>query len=108
MPLRSVNPSFISCWRSTAIAVVKCKKTTMKATQKRNEQFENIARLKGHYEAEGNPIISMDTKKKEYWGNFYRAGKLYTRQVIKVYDHDFASFADGIVIPHGIYDLQKN
>jgi len=40
------------------------KKQTMKATKNRNEQFENIARIKSEYETSGNPIISMDTKKK--------------------------------------------
>jgi len=50
----------------------------MKETAHRNEQFENIARLKTEYQVAGNPIISMDTKKKEYLGNFYRAGRLYT------------------------------
>ena len=55
-----------------------------------------------------NPIVSMDTKKKEYLGTFYREGKLYTKKDIAVYDHDFPSFADGIVIPHGIYDLKNN
>jgi len=38
----------------------------------RNEQFENIARIKAEFEMAGNPIISMDTKKKEDLGNFYR------------------------------------
>lgn len=80
----------------------------MKETQHRNEQFENIARLKAEYQATGNPIISMDTKKKEYLGNFYRAGTLYTQCPLEVYDHDFTSFAEGIVIPHGIYDMLKN
>lgn len=80
----------------------------MKATQYRNEQFENIARLKAEYQATGNPIISMDTKKKEYLGNFYRPGRPYTQAPLKVYDHDFTSFAEGIVIPHGIYDMVKN
>ena len=80
----------------------------MRATERRNEQFENIARLKAHYQAVGQPVISMDTKKKEYLGNFYRDGYLYTQQPLEVYDHDFTSFADGIVIPHGIYDVLKN
>ena len=80
----------------------------MKETAHRNEQFENIARLKAEYRASGNPIISMDTKKKEYLGNFFRAGRLYTQYPLEVYDHDFASFAEGIVIPHGIYDMVKN
>jgi hypothetical protein len=50
----------------------------------------------------------MDTKKKEYLGNFYRAGHLYTQEELQVNDHDFSSQADGIVIPHGIYDVQRN
>ncbi len=80
----------------------------MKHVKQRNEQFENISRLKAEYSVAGNPIISMDTKKKEYLGNFYRAGHLYTREEIHVYDHDFTSLADGVIIPHGIYDLQRN
>lgn len=50
----------------------------------------------------------MDTKKKEMLGNFYRDGKLYTTEPIKVNDHDFKSFAEGVVIPHGIYDVELN
>lgn len=80
----------------------------MKAVAHRNEQFENIKRLKAAYQAKGNPIISMDTKKKEYLGNFYRAGRVYTQQALEAYDHDFTSFADGVIIPHGIYDVMKN
>ena len=36
----------------------------------------------------GNPVLSIDTKKKEQLGNFYRAGHLYTLEELKVYDHD--------------------
>jgi hypothetical protein len=84
------------------------KRQTMKAVANRNEQFENIDRLKSEYEAAGNPIISMDTKKKEYLGTFYRDGHLYTREEVRAYDHDFKSFAEGIVIPHSLYDLRLN
>lgn len=80
----------------------------MKCVKHRDEQFENIACLKAEYTAAGNPIVSLDTKKKENLGNFYRAGHLYTTEELQVYDHDFNSQADGIVIPHGIYDLQHN
>ena len=48
----------------------------MKKVAGRNDQFERIAELKALYQAAGNPVISMDTKKKEYLGNFYRDGKL--------------------------------
>jgi len=74
----------------------------------RNAQFENIARLKQQFLEAGDPVISMDTKKKELLGNFYRQGRLYTREVIGVFDHDFPSAADGVVIPHGLYDVGCN
>jgi len=80
----------------------------MKQVAGRNEQFENIARLRTEYEDAKQPIISLDTKKKENLGNFYRAGKLYSLEERVCFDHDFPSFADGVVIPHGIYDLQQN
>lgn len=84
------------------------KQQTLKSVPYRNEQFENIARLVAEYEAAGNPIMSMDTKKKEYLGNFYRAGQLYTQEPLLTYDHDFTSLAQGVIIPHGLYDLKQN
>jgi Rhodopirellula transposase DDE domain len=41
-------------------------------------------------------------------GNFFRPGTLYTQEVIKTFDHDWPSAADGLVIPHGLYDLKRN
>ena len=84
------------------------KKTTMKECKNRNEQFENISELRNEFEKSKNPIISIDTKKKEYLGDFYRDGKIYSKKPIEVYDHDFNSFSKGILIPHGIYDIKKN
>jgi hypothetical protein len=80
----------------------------MKDVAQRNEQFENIARLKAEFVAMQQPIISMDTKKKELLGDFYRAGSVYAQAPLEAYDHDFPSFAQGKVIPHGIYDLTHN
>jgi len=73
-----------------------------------NEQFEKINQLKEQYFKNGNPVVSMDTKKKELLGSLYRDRNLYTTGVIEVYDHDFPYLADGIVIPHAIYDLKFN
>ena len=84
------------------------KKQTMKVVNDKEAQFKNIAQYKTEYQSSDNPIISIDTKKKEFIGNYYRPGHLYTRAEIHVYDHDFNSFADGVVIPHGIYDIKKN
>src|SRR5262245_26531209 len=71
----------------------------------RNAQFENIARLKAEYLKAGLPVISIDTKKKELIGDFYRDGAIDTQATIEVNDHDFASMGSGTVIPHGIYDV---
>ena len=74
----------------------------------RNRQFENIARLKREYLESDNPILSIDTKKKELVGNFYREGRLYTQETIETFDHDFPSAASGVIIPHGLYDVKRN
>jgi len=80
----------------------------MKEVAHRNEQFERIAELKSEYRAVGNPVVSMDTKKKEQIGNFYRDGSLYTTGEVQTFDHDFTSYSEGIIIPHAIYDLHLN
>lgn len=41
-------------------------------------------------------------------GSLFRSGQLYTRQPVEVFDHDWASLAQGVAIPHGLYDLQTN
>jgi hypothetical protein len=74
----------------------------------RNAQFENIARLRKEYEAAGDPVISIDTKKKEQLGNFHRPGLTYTQETVETFDHDFPSAGAGKAIPHGIYDLAGN
>ena len=83
------------------------KAVTMIDCKDRNKQFERINELKDEYSKSKNPIISIDVKK-EFLGNFYRDGKVYCTQTVKVYDHDFNTFSDGVVIPHGIYDLKLN
>lgn len=74
----------------------------------RNAQFEYLAQFKQTYQESENPIVSLDTKKKELLGNFYRPGQLSTQEVVKTFDHDFPSAARGVVIPHGVYDLKRN
>lgn len=84
------------------------KRRSYKQHPDRNAQFEHIAGLKSRFLAAGQPVISIDTKKKELIGNFYRDGKLYTQETIDVWDHDFPRYGDGKVIPHGIYDIALN
>jgi hypothetical protein len=84
------------------------KKTMGPRNPNRDAQFENIARLKKKFLKAGLPVISMDTKKKELLGNFYRDGVINTRETIETNDHDFGSAGSGTVIPHGLYDVGKN
>ena len=84
------------------------KKKTMGHHRDRNAQFEKIARLKKQYLKAGLPVISIDTKKKELLGNFYRDGKIDTQETIETNDHDFGSAGSGVVIPHGVYDVGRN
>jgi transposase len=74
----------------------------------RNSQFERITELKNIYTAKGNPVISVDTKKKEKIGNLSREGKIYTTETVEVYDHDFPSLAEGVAVPHTVYDQTRN
>jgi hypothetical protein len=74
----------------------------------RDQQFLRIAELKETFLALGLPVISMDTKKKEFLGNLYREGRVYTTEAIKAFDHDFPTWAEGVIIPHGFYDIARN
>lgn len=84
------------------------KARTIKEVAHREEQFQKIAALQAAFRQQGLPILSIDTKKKEFIGQLYRAGKSYCAQAVSVYDHDFPSLAAGVVVPHGIYDLTQN
>jgi len=84
------------------------KKKTMGHHRDRNAQFEKIAVLKKKYLKAGLPVISIDTKKKELLGDFYRDGRIDTQGTIETNDHDFGSAGSGTVIPHGVYDVGRN
>jgi hypothetical protein len=75
----------------------------------RNEQFEHIAKRRRFYEVLGWPVLSIDTKKKELIGNFFRPGQAYTNGAVRVLDHDFGTLGDGgRLVPYGVYDVVRN
>jgi len=74
----------------------------------RREQFHHLAHLIREFLEAGNPVLSIDTKKKECLGTLSRDGRVYCQQALKAFDHDFPSLATGVIIPHGIYDLARN
>jgi len=74
----------------------------------RDAQFRHRAHLIQEFLEAGNPVLSIDTKKKEFLGTLYRDGKGYGQQALKAFDHDFPSLASGVLIPHGIDDLARH
>lgn len=84
------------------------KRRTIKEVKDRDEQFKKINTLRDKYIEKGEPVLSVDSKKKEPLGHLYRAGEVYTQTALEVYDHDFASLQTGLAIPHGIYDMKSN
>jgi hypothetical protein len=77
-------------------------------SEDRDTQFLNIASLIDAFKADGNPVFSIDTKAKEHLGKLFRAGRVRCTTPFLAFDHDFPSLAEGVLIPHGIYDLVRN
>jgi transposase len=76
----------------------------------RDRQFRLINERVGAAIAAGDPVISIDTKKKELVGEFANGGREWRakRDPIKVSTHDFPSQAVGKAIPYGVYDIAAN
>jgi hypothetical protein len=76
----------------------------------RNAQFEHINAKVIAAQAKGQPVISVDTKKKELIGNFRNAGSDFRPKgdPIRVKVHDFEDKALGKVVPYGVYDISAN
>lgn len=74
----------------------------------RDAQFLYIRSQRQIFSRSGNPVVSVDTKKKELVGRFKNPGQVWSREAIPVNDHDLRSRADGFAIPYGLCDLQNN
>jgi hypothetical protein len=76
----------------------------------RDAQFRYISGQVSAYQAAGDPVISVDAKKKEMVGEFANAGRQWRPKgsPARVRDHDFPGDAEGRAIPYGIYDLAAN
>ncbi len=78
------------------------------AHPERDRQFRYIERVKRLFLAQGYPVISVDTKKKELIGNFKNHGRIWCQQAEEVNVHDFRHDAIGRAVPYGIYDIRHN
>lgn len=76
----------------------------------RNEQFEYINSCVDSFQGRGQPVISVDTKKKELVGDFANKGREWQPKgtPVEVRVHDFMDKDLGKAIPYGVYDLAQN
>jgi hypothetical protein len=78
----------------------------------RNPQFEYINRKAQRYLKQGEPVISVDTKKKELVGDFKNSGREWQPQgepeQVRVHDFEIRQPDKGKVAPYGVYDLGRN
>ena len=76
----------------------------------RDAQFQHINQTCKNFESKGNPIISVDCKKKELIGNFRNSGREWQpngkETIVNVYD--FKNLSDGKAVPYGVYDVVTN
>jgi hypothetical protein len=76
----------------------------------RDAQFGHIAAMAAQYQAAGDPVVSVDTKKKELIGDFKNGGREWqpqgTPEAVRVYD--FIDPELGKVAPYGVYDVGAN
>ncbi len=76
----------------------------------RDAQFQYIAARVRRFQRRGQPVISVDTKKKELVGDFKNGGREWRAQgkPAEVRVHDFVDQRLGKAIPYGVYDLAAN
>ena len=78
--------------------------------ENRNAQFEHINERVKEFQAQDQPVISVDAKKKELIGQYKNGGREWQPkgQPEEVHDHDFPDPELGKVAPYGVYDVTKN
>jgi hypothetical protein len=76
----------------------------------RDGQFRYISERAKEFLAAGDPVISVDTKKKEPVGQYGNRGRSWRPrgEPVRVRDHDFPDPKQGVAIPYGVYDVSAN
>jgi len=89
---------------------VNAKSKEGRSPETRDAQFRYINAQVAKFHAEGNPVLSVDAKKKEKVGEFKNAGRTYRREgkPIEVNVYDYPDLGKGVAIPYGAFDVGRN
>jgi hypothetical protein len=76
----------------------------------RDAQFRHINAMIAAFRAAGDPVVSVDAKKKEQLGPYHRDGRAWrpAGEPVRVRDHDFPDEKLGKITPYGVYDIAAN
>jgi hypothetical protein len=74
----------------------------------RDAQFRYLNSQVKSFVRSGDPVVSVDTKKKELVGGFKNAGRRWRKQAEAVHVHDFPHLGEGKAIPYGTYDVARD
>jgi hypothetical protein len=74
----------------------------------RDAQFRYINSQVKSFVRSGDPVVSVDTKKKELVGAFKNAGRRWRKRAELVHAHDFPHLGEGKAIPYGTYDVARD
>ncbi len=84
------------------------KRVTPKPHPDRDAQFRHLVEVRRAFAERGDPVLSIDTKKKELIGLFAHRGTTWRRRAHEVYSHDFPTHALARLVPYGLYDVARN
>jgi hypothetical protein len=89
---------------------VNAKSKEGRSPPERDAQFLYINKQVAQFQSAGNPVLSVDAKKKERVGDFKNAGHTYRpkEKPTKVNVYDFPDLAVGVAVPYGAYDVSRN
>jgi len=114
---RALQRHGISVGRSTVSRLLKQmdfrlrvnhKKRSTASPKDRDRQFLVIRRRRNRFTRSGDPILSIDCKKKELIGNFKNKGAAWKQKATETLATDFRSDAEGFAVPYGLYDTEAN
>ena len=84
------------------------KRLTKDHNAHRDRPIRYLTRKRRAFLKAGDPVLSVDTKKKEWVGNFRNEGVTWRQGALEVMETDFPSDAEGKAIPYGLYDVGRN